>query len=102
MMTLYRRKSETVEAFHYRSDLPKTVEAFHYQPDLETMDFKYPYPDWLEEYVVIRGEFGLDLNTKFGKVTVRPRQWIVNAGNGNIHVLNQEVFHATYEALTGA
>jgi hypothetical protein len=86
MMTLYRRQSETVEAVHYRLDLPKTVEAFHYQPDLESMDFKYPYPDWLEKYVVIRGEFGLDLNTKFGKITVRPRQWIVNAGNGNIHI----------------
>jgi hypothetical protein len=102
MMTLYRRKSETVEAFHYRPDSPKTVEAFHYQPDLETMDFKYPYPDWLEGYVVFRGEFGLDFNTKFGKVTVRPRQWIINAGSGNIHVLNQEVFHATYQALTDA
>ena len=62
-MTLYRRK-------------PETVEAFHYQSDLETMDFKYPYPDWLEGYRVVRGEFGLDLYTKFGKVTVRPGQWI--------------------------
>jgi hypothetical protein len=79
-MTLYRRK-------------PETVEAFHYQSDLETMDFKYPYPDWLEGYRVVRGEFGLDVYTKFGKVTVRPGQWIVNAGNGNIHVLGPEVFH---------
>ena len=88
-MTLYRRKKETVDAFRYQSGL-------------ETMDFKYPYPDWLEGYVIVRGEFGLDLNTKFGKVTVRPRQWIVNAGNGNIHVLNPEVFHAEYEAVAGA
>jgi hypothetical protein len=89
MMTLYRSKTETVDAFHYQSDL-------------KTMDFKYPYPDWLEGYLVVRGEFGLDLYTKFGKVTVRPGQWIVNAGNGNIQVLNPEVFHARYEAVTDA
>jgi hypothetical protein len=89
MMTLYRSKTETVEAFRYQSDL-------------ETMDFKYPYPDWLEGYVVTRGEFGLELYTKSGKVAVRPGQWIVNAGTGNVRVLNPEVFHAEYEALTGA
>jgi len=88
-MTLYRSKTETVEAFCYLADL-------------ETMDFRYPYPDWLEGCVVVRGEFGLDLDTKFGKVTVRPGQWIVNAGNGNIQVLDPEVFHARYEAVTGA
>jgi hypothetical protein len=66
------------------------------------MDFKYPFPDWLEGHVVVRGEFGLDLNTKFGKVTVRPGQWIVNAGNDNIRALNPEVFDAEYEAVTGA
>ena len=88
-MTLYRSKKETVDAFRYQSGL-------------ETMDFKYPYPDWLEGYVVARGEFGLELCTKFGKVTVRPGQWIVNAGNGKIHVLNPEVFHAEYEAVAGA
>ena len=88
-MTLYRSKTETVDAFLYQSDL-------------ETMDFRYPYPDWLKGYVVARGEFGLELHTTFGKVTVRPGQWIVNAGNGNIHVLNPEVFHAEYEAVTGA
>jgi hypothetical protein len=59
MMTLYRSNAEIVEAFRYL-------------PDLETMDFKYPYPDWLEGHVVVRGEFGLELNTKSGKVTVRP------------------------------
>ena len=102
MMTLYRRKPETAEAFHYRADLPKTVEAFHYQPALETMDSKYPYPDWLEGYVVVRGELGLELNTKFGKVTVRPGQWILNAGNGNIQVLSPEAFHAEYKAVRDA
>jgi hypothetical protein len=89
MMTLYQSKTGTVDAFRYQSGL-------------ETMDFRYPYPDWLEGHVVVRREFGLDLNTKFGKVTVRPGQWIVNAGNGNIHVLDPEVFHAEYEAVTGA
>ena len=88
-MTLYRSKTGTVDAFRY-------------QPGLETMDFKYPYPDWLEGYVVVRGEFGLDLNTRFGKVTVRPGHWIVDAGNGKLRVLNPEVFHAEYEAVTGA
>lgn len=87
-MTLYRSKTETVDAFRYQSGL-------------ETMDFKYPYPDWLEGYVVARGDFGLELSTKFGKVTVRPGQWIVNDRNGKIHVLNPEVFHAEYEAVTG-
>jgi len=88
-MTLYRSKTETVEAFRYLSGL-------------ETMDFRYPYPDWLKGHVVARGEFGLDLSTTSGKVAVRPGQWIVRAGNGDIHVLNPEVFHARYEALTGA
>jgi hypothetical protein len=88
-MTLYRSKTETVEAFRYLADL-------------ETMDFRYPYPDWLEEYVVVRGEFGLELNTKFGKVTVRPGQWILNAGNGNIQVLSPEAFHAEYKAVRDA
>ena len=88
-MTLYRSKTESVEAFLY-------------QPGLETMDFRYPYPDWLKGYVVARGEFGLDLHTTSGKVTVRPGQWIVHAGNGHIHVLEPDVFHARYKALTGA
>ena len=88
-MTLYRSKTGTVDAFRYQSGL-------------ETMDFKYPFPDWLEGHVVVRGEFGLDLNTKFGKVTVQPGQWIVNAGNDNTRALNPEVFHAEYEAVTGA
>ena len=56
----------------------------------------------IEGHVLVRGEFGLDLCTKFGKVTVRPGQWIVNAGNGNIHVLDPDVFHAEYEAVIGA
>ena len=42
-MTLYRSKT-------------RTVDAFRYQSGLETMDFKYPYPDWLEGHVVVRGE----------------------------------------------
>jgi len=36
-MTLYRRKLETVEAFHYEAAL-------------ETMDFKYPFPRLVERY----------------------------------------------------
>jgi hypothetical protein len=89
MMTLYRSNAEIVEAFRYL-------------PDLETMDFKYPYPDWLEGHVVVRGEFGLELNTKSGKVTVRPGQWILNAGNGNTQVLSPEAFHGEYKAVRDA
>ena len=37
-MTLYRGKLETVEAFHYEAAL-------------ETMDFKYPFPDWLIKWL---------------------------------------------------
>jgi hypothetical protein len=77
------RGRATSSPSNYRSKTG-TVDAFRYQSGLETMDFKYPFPDWLEGHVVVRGEFGLDLNTKFGKVTVRPGQWIVNAGNDNI------------------
>jgi hypothetical protein len=80
----------------------ETVTLFAINPAWRLWIFKYPYPDWLEGYVVVRGEFGLELSTKFGKVTVRPGQWIVNAGNGKIRVLNPEVFHAEYEAVTGA
>jgi len=86
-MTLYRSKTETVEAFRYLS--------------MQTMDFRYPYPDWLEGHVVVRGEFGLDLDTRLGRVMVRPGQWIVNAGNGNIRVFDPEVFHARYKPVIG-
>ena len=40
-MTLYRGKLATVEAFHYEAAL-------------ETMDFKYPFPDWLKDMVTVR------------------------------------------------
>ena len=36
MMTIYRSKTELI------------LTLFRYQSGLETMDFKYPYPDWLE------------------------------------------------------
>ena len=52
-MTLYRRKLETVEAFHYEAAL-------------ETMDFKYPFPDWLKDKVTVRENAVLQLDTDFG------------------------------------
>jgi hypothetical protein len=48
-MTLYRRMLETVEAFHYEAAL-------------ETMDFKYPFPDWLRDVVTVRENAILQLD----------------------------------------
>src|SRR6476619_5274766 len=63
-MTLYRRKLETVEAFHYEAAL-------------ETMDFKYPFPDWLKDMVTVRENAILHLDTDFGLVRVKPGQWLL-------------------------
>ena len=52
-MTLYRRKLETVEAFHYEAAL-------------ETMDFKYPFPDWLKDMVTVIDNAILQLDTDSG------------------------------------
>ncbi len=49
-MTLYRSKLETVEAFHY-------------QAAIETMDFKYPFPDWLKDKVTVTENAILQLET---------------------------------------
>jgi hypothetical protein len=62
-MTLYRSKLETVEAFHYEAAL-------------ETMDFKYPFPDWLKDMFTVRENAVLQLDTAFGLVSVKPGQWV--------------------------
>ena len=81
-MTLYRRKLETVEAFHYEAAL-------------ETMDFKYPFPDLLK---AVRENAILHLDTDFGLVRVKPGQWVVKDSSGNLHILDPEEFHKRYEA----
>ena len=86
-MTLYRRKLETVEAFHYEAAL-------------ETMDFKYPFPDWLKDMVTVRENAILHLDTDFGLVRVKPGQWVVKDRRNNLHILDPEEFHRNYEAVS--
>ncbi len=82
-MTLYRSKLETVEAFHYEAAL-------------ETMDFKYPFPDWLKDIFTVRENAVLQLDTAFGLVSVKPGQWVVKHSRGN---LDPEEFHREYKAV---
>jgi hypothetical protein len=86
-MTLYRRKLETVEAFHYEAAL-------------ETMDFKYPFPDWLKDMVRVRENAILQLDTDFGLVWVKPGQWVVKHSRGNLDILDPDEFHRTYKAVS--
>jgi hypothetical protein len=53
----------------YRGKL-ETVEAFHYEAALETMDFKYPFPEWLRDMVTVRDNAILQLDTDFGLACV--------------------------------
>ena len=85
-MTLYRRNLETVEAFHYESAL-------------ETMDFKYPFPDWLKNRVTVKENAILQLDTGSALVSVKPGQWVVKDRSDNLHILDSEEFHKSYEAL---
>jgi len=86
-MTLYRGKLETVEAFHYEAAL-------------ETMDFKYPFPDWLIKMVRGRENVILQLDTDSGLVWVKPGQWVVKDRRNNLHILDPEEFHRNYEAVS--
>ena len=86
-MTLYRRKSETVEAFHYEAAL-------------ETMDFKYPFPDWLKNMVTVRENAILQLDTDSGLVWVKPGQWVVKDSMDNLRILDPEEFNRSYEAVS--
>src|SRR5262245_3292433 len=79
-MTLYRGKLETVEAFRY-------------QAGIETMDFKYPFPDWLKDRVTVTEYDILQLDTHSGFVLVKPGQWIVKDKRDNLHILDPEEFH---------
>ena len=85
-MTLYRSKLETVEAFRY-------------QAALETMDFKYPFPDWLKDIVTVRENAILHLDTDFGLVGVKPGQWVVKDRMDDLHILDPEEFHRSYQVL---
>jgi hypothetical protein len=91
-MTLYRRNLD-------RRNL-ETVEAFHYEAALETMDFKYPFPDWLKNKVTVREKAILKLDTDSGLVWVKPGQWIVKDSKGNLHILDPKEFHRSYKALS--
>ena len=84
-MTLYRGKLETVEAFHY-------------QAALETMDFKYPFPDWLRDVVTVRENAILQLDTDC--LRVKPGQWVVKHNRGNLDILDPEEFHRRYKAVS--
>ena len=86
-MTLYRRKLETIEAFHYEAAL-------------ETMDFKYPFPDWLKDMVTVREKAILQLDTDSGLVWVKPGQWVVKDSSCNLRILDPEEFHKRYEAAS--
>ena len=86
-MTLYRRNLETVEAFHYEAAL-------------ETMDLKYPFPDWLKKIVTVRENAILQLDTDSGLVWVKPGQWVVKDSRDNLHILDPEEFHGSYEAAS--
>ena len=83
----------------YRGTL-ETVEAFQYQAALETMDFKYPFPDWLKDMATVSENAILHLDTDFGLVRVKPGQWVVKDSSGNLHILDPEEFHRSYEALS--
>ena len=82
----------------YRGELA-TVEAFHYQAALETMDYKYPFPDWLKNIVTIRENAILQLDTNSGSVSVKPGQWVVKDSGDSLHILDSEEFHRRYKAL---
>ncbi len=86
-MTLYRGKLETVEAFHYEAAL-------------ETMDFKYPFPDWLRDVVTVRENAILQLDTDSGLVRVKPGQWVVKDRMDDLHILDPEEFHRRYRAVS--
>jgi hypothetical protein len=86
-MTLYRKNLETVEAFHYEAAL-------------ETMDFKYPFPDWLKNMVTVSANAVLKLDTASGLVRVKAGQWIVKDRMGHMHILGPEEFHRSYKALS--
>ena len=83
----------------YRGTL-ETVEAFQYQAALETMDFKYPFPDWLKNMVTVRENAILQLDTDSGLVRVKPGQWVVKDRRDNLHILDPEEFHRRYRAVS--
>ena len=86
-MTLYRGKLATVEAFHYEAAL-------------ETMNFKYPFPDWLKNMATVRENAILQLHTNSGLVWVKPGQWVVKDRSDNLHILDSDEFHRSYEAVS--
>jgi hypothetical protein len=87
LLTLYRGKLGTVEAFRYLAAI-------------RTMDGKYPFPDWLKNRVItVEGNI-LQLDTRSGLVLTKPGQWIVKDSSDNLQVMEPEEFHKNYKALT--
>jgi hypothetical protein len=50
--------------------------------------------------VTVREKAILQLDTDSGLVWVKPGQWIVKDGRGNLRILDPEEFHRSYEALS--
>jgi hypothetical protein len=75
----------------YRGNL-EVVEAFHYQAAYQTMDLKYPLPDWLKDRATVNGKT-LDLETNSGSIAVKPGQWILRDRRGNLQILEAHEFH---------
>lgn len=92
-MTLYRR-------------IPEVVEAFHYEASLETMDRRYPLPDWLVESAEIIPDGPtrkiIQVRPKLGNyLYVYPGQWVIRYKNGGYQVLNKKEFLQKFEAMEG-
>ena len=77
-----------------------TVEAFHYEAALETMDFKYPFPDWLKNMATVRENAILQLHTNSGLVWVKPGQLVGKGSSQNLHILDSDEFHRRYKAVS--
>jgi hypothetical protein len=75
---------------------PGTVETFRYEAAIRTMDGKYPFPDWLKNRVTVEENI-LQLDTSSGLILVKPGQWIVKDNSDNLHVLEPEDFHQSYD-----
>jgi hypothetical protein len=75
-----------------------TVEAFRYQAGYQTMDFKYPFPDWLRDKVTVKDNI-LQIDIHSHVLLVKFGQWIVKDKRDILHILDPDEFHKNYEAL---
>lgn len=84
-MTLYRKK-------------PMVVEAYKWMPDHETMDFRIPLPEWLNEGAEVKNNC-LFICTPEVALMAIPGDWIVKDKRGDIRLVPAMVFESEYEAL---